>query len=45
MRKARVAEPQIIPVLTSVETGRTVRDVCREGGISEDTWYNSRLLK
>lgn len=45
MRKARVAEPQIIPVLKSVEAGRTVRDVCREAGISEATWYKTRLLK
>jgi putative transposase len=35
MRKARFTEHQIITVLKSVETGRTVKDVCREAGISE----------
>lgn len=40
MRKARFTEHQIITVITSVETGRTVKDVCREAGISEATYYN-----
>lgn len=35
MRKARFTEHQIIAVLKSVEAGRTVKDVCREAGISE----------
>ncbi len=35
MRKARFTEHQIIAVLKSVESGRTVKDVCREAGISE----------
>ncbi|GKW13694.1 transposase [Pectobacterium sp. IFB5596] len=35
MRKARFTEHQIIAVLKSVEVGRTVKDVCREAGISE----------
>ncbi len=35
MRKARFTEHQIITtVLKSVEAGRTVKDVCREAGIS-----------
>ncbi len=37
MRKARFAEHQIIAVIKSVEAGRTVKDVCREAGISEAT--------
>lgn len=40
MRKARFTEHQIIAVIKSVESGRTVKDVCRETGISEATWYN-----
>ncbi|OIX93129.1 transposase [Serratia fonticola] len=40
MRKARFTEHQIIAVIKSVEAGRTVKDVCRETGISEATYYN-----
>lgn len=35
MRKARFTEHQVIVVLKSVGTGRIVKDVCREAGISE----------
>ncbi|WP_117590696.1 IS3 family transposase [Pectobacterium brasiliense] len=40
MRKARFTEHQIIAVLKSVEAGRTVKDVCREAGISEASYYD-----
>ncbi|GAA0516890.1 transposase [Tatumella terrea] len=40
MRKARFNEHQIIVVLKSVEAGRTVKDVCREAGISEASYFN-----
>lgn len=40
MRKARFTENQIIAVIKSVEAGRTVKDVCREAGISAATYYN-----
>jgi putative transposase len=40
MRKARFTEHQIIAVIKSVKAGRTVKDVCREAGISEATYYN-----
>ena len=40
MRKARFTEHQILTVLKSVEIGRTVKDVCREAGISEAYSYN-----
>ncbi|MCS2164480.1 IS3 family transposase [Scandinavium manionii] len=40
MRKARFTEHQIITVLKSVEAARTVKDVCREAGISEASYYN-----
>ncbi|MGU5125872.1 transposase, partial [Escherichia coli] len=40
MRKARFPENQIIAGIKAVEAGRTVKDVCREAGISEATYYN-----
>lgn len=39
-RKARFTEHLIITVLKSVEAGGTVKDVCREAGISEASYYN-----
>lgn len=39
MRKSRFSESQIIGVLKQVETGQKVKDVCREHGISEGTYY------
>ena len=39
MRKSRFSESQIIGMLKSVEAGRLVKDVCREHGISDATYY------
>lgn len=44
MRKARFTEHQIIAVIKSVEAGRTVKDVCREAGISEAAYYISAIV-
>ena len=40
MKKSRYTESQIIRVLNEVEGGRMVKDVCREYGISDATYYN-----
>ena len=40
MRKSRFKESEIVRVLKEVEGGRNVKDVCRELGISEATYYN-----
>lgn len=39
MRKTRYSEEQIIRVLQEVESGSTVKDVCRDHGIAEGTYY------
>lgn len=42
MKKSKFSETQILKVLSEVETGRKVVDVCREYGISQPTFYNWR---
>jgi putative transposase len=39
MRKSKFTESQIVTTLKQVEGGRQVKDVCREAGISEATYY------
>ena len=40
MRKSRFKEEQIVSILKQIEGGRLVKEVCREHGISETTYYN-----
>jgi putative transposase len=39
MRKKRFSEEQIIAVLKSAEAGMAVKEVCRQHGITEPTYY------
>ena len=40
MKKSRYSETQIVKILKEVETGKLVKDVCREYRISDATYYN-----
>jgi putative transposase len=40
MRKSKFTESQIVSILKQVEGGRLVKDVCREHGVSDATYYN-----
>ena len=40
MKKSRYSESQIVKILKEVDTGKLVKDVCREYGISDATYYN-----
>jgi putative transposase len=39
MRKSKFSEFQIVSTIKQVEGGRQVKDVCRELGISDATYY------
>jgi putative transposase len=40
MKKTRFTETQIVSILKQQEAGRSVKEICREHGISEATFYN-----
>ncbi|MFP3789779.1 transposase, partial [Legionella pneumophila serogroup 9] len=40
MKKSRYTETQIVKILKEVEAGRLVKEICREYGISDATYYN-----
>ena len=39
MKKSNFSESQIIKILASQESGKSVSDICREHGISQGTFY------
>ncbi len=40
MKKTRFTETQIVSILKQQEGGRATKDLCREHGISDATFYN-----
>ena len=40
MKKTRFTETKIVSILHQQEAGKSVRDICREHGISDATFYN-----
>jgi putative transposase len=40
MKKSRFSEVQIVGIIKKQECGISVKDLCREHGISEATFYN-----
>lgn len=40
MKRSKFSEYQIVRFLKEVEGGRTVKEVCREYGFAEATYYN-----
>ena len=40
MKRSRFTETQIVKILKEVESGRLVKEVCREHSISDATYYN-----
>ena len=40
MKRSRFTESQIVRILKEIEGGRMVKDVCREYGMSDATYYN-----
>ena len=39
MKKSRFSESQIVAILKKQESGVSVKDICREAGISDQTFY------
>ena len=40
MKKSRFTESQIVSILNQQHTGQTIKEICREHGISDATFYN-----
>jgi len=44
MKKTRYSESQIVNALKEVEGGRNVKDMCRDYGISNATYYDRQEI-
>ncbi len=44
MRKSKFSEAQTIRILKEAETGKSIREICREYGISVSTFYRWQSL-
>jgi putative transposase len=44
MRKSKFSEAQTIRILREAETGKSIREICREYGISVATFYRWQSL-
>ena len=42
MKKSRFTETQIVKLLKEYESGRDVKEICREYGVARATFYNWR---
>ncbi len=42
MQRTRFSETQIVAILKQADAGFTVKDLCREPGISDATYYNGK---
>lgn len=42
MKKSRYSQEQIVRILGEVQSGKSVREVCKEHGVSEFTFYTWR---
>jgi len=42
MKKSTFTETQILKIVAEVESGHKINDICREHGISQQTFYNWR---
>ena len=40
MKRSRFTETQIVEILKEAEAGRPVKELCRQHGISDATYYN-----
>jgi putative transposase len=40
MKRKNFSEAQIVSILQMQESGRSVKEICREHGISDATFYN-----
>ena len=40
MKQSRFTETQIVAILAEADAGRSVKEICREHGISQGTYYN-----